>query len=144
MPELELIPHPDAERTYAELRSEFRADNLHRVRSLYAGHHPVGWAMIGDPTTARDKYMADDWAYEMLCRLDGHVAQDFGLRNVPFAMAVRVERLAQESLHHSAATWDDGAGVTDHDAPACAPVESMSDDDLAGYCDRSIKESERG
>jgi len=182
MPELELTPHPDAERSHAELRSEFRASALANLRSQYAGHHPVGWQMIGDTSTSRDKYGPSDWGYEMLCRLDGHVTQDFGLQpgkhyyqcskcsfrsnatndSVPsctyhgdtmaleftddmMRLSVRLENLAKESVLHESATWDDSvAGVTDHDSPACAPVESMTDDEICDYVNKSIEDSERG
>lgn len=145
MPELEIIPHPDEQRSYAELRSEFRSEALANLRAQFSGTHPLGWNMIGDSTTARDKYSADDWAYEMLCRLDGHVQQDFGLREVKLTWSARLEKEAQAALLHESATWDDSvSGVTDHDAPACPPVELMTDDQICDYVNKSIEDSDRG
>jgi|ERR1700733_7715324 len=145
MTELEIIPHPDEQRTYAELRSEFRAATLAFIRANYAGYHPLGFAMIGDPTRARDHYSAEEWSFEMLHRLDSPVTQDFGLTEARFTWSTRLEKEAQAALAHDSVTWDDSvAGVADADAPPCADVTTMTDDDLCEYVDRSIRESERG
>jgi hypothetical protein len=141
----ELIPHPDEQRSLAELRSEFRLDALDNLRSQYVGHHPIGWAMIGDPSRARDKYTAEEWSFEMLHRLDDPVTQDFGLTEARYTWSSRLEKEAQAALAHDSVTWDDSvAGVADADAPPCADVTTMTDDDLCEYVDRSIRESERG
>jgi hypothetical protein len=144
MPELEIIPHPEQQRTFFELREEFRTENQKRIHQLLKSH-PIGWGVIGDSEKARDRYTADAWAQEMLARLDTPVQQDFGLGDAPFTLSVRLERLANESMVHEMTTWDDSVeGVVDHDAPACADVMAMSDEELCDYVDRSIRESECG
>lgn len=150
MTRLEIVPHPEEQRSYAELREEFRADALANLRSKYEGQHPLGWNMVGDH--ARDHFSQEyapgqtsPWALEMLRWLDEPVSQDFGLGAVPFTESVKIEEQAQRALLHEQVTWEEGTeGTVDHDAPACAPVETMSDEELADYVDRSIKESERG
>jgi len=146
MPDILVTPHPDEERSYAELRSEFRAASLAFLRASYADYrHQLGWDVIGDPATARAHYSAEQWRDQMLLRMDAPVEQDFGLTEAQHTWSARLEKEAQAALAHEQVTWDDStAGVVDHDAPPCADVTTMSDDDLCDYVDRSIKESERG
>jgi hypothetical protein len=145
MTELEIIPHPDEQRSLAELRSEFRDQALANLRDQYAGYHPCGWAMIGDPARARDKYSAESWSFEMLHRLDDPVTQDFGLTEARHTWSTRLEKEAQAALAHDSVTWDDSvAGVADSDALACADVTHMTDEELCEYVDAAIKESARG
>jgi hypothetical protein len=92
--------------------------------------------MIGDPTIARDRYTASEWWKQMLAHLDAPVTQDFGLGSVPPSWSSRLEKQAQAAAAHDSVTWDEGE---DQDAPACAPVESMTDEELADYVDRSIR-----
>ena len=142
---LHVTPHPDEQRTYAELREAFRAAHLAMLRDQYSGYHPLGWAMVGDPARARDKYDAEGWSFEMLHHLDAPVTQDFGLTEARNTWSARLEKEAQAALAHDSVTWnDDVAGVADTDAPPCADVGAMTDDELCDYIDRSIKESERG
>lgn len=137
---LEIVPHPDEQRTYAELREEFRSDNLERIRGEFLGKHPVGWNMVGDPTTARDRYNAVSWCRGMLARLDAPVIQDFGLGSVPGIFSMRLEKQAQAAVAHDSVTWDEGE---DQDSPAC-DLENMTDEEIAEYVDRSIRESACG
>lgn len=138
------IPHPDEQRTYAALRSEFRALALARIRDSYTGSHPLGWAMTGDPLYARDRYTAEEWSYILDRRLCDPVTQDFGLDAAPSTLGDELEELAQRAVLHDSVTWDDSVhGVTDHDAPPCAPVNTMTDDDICDYVDHAIKESDR-
>jgi hypothetical protein len=135
-----IIPHPDEERPLHELRSEFRADNLARIRSEFRGQHPLGWNMIGDPATARDKYTAEEWAAEMDLHLCALVTQDFSLSTVPSSLGVRVEKLAQESITHDLVSHPGGV---EHDAPAC-DLASMTDDQVCAYVDAAIHATEEG
>lgn len=143
MPDLLLeTPHPDEQRSLAELRAEFRADNLARIRSRFEGYHPVGWQMIGDSSRARDHYSAEQWAIEMLRRLDAPVTQDFGLQDAPLSVEADLAELADAALLHDSVTWDDSVpGVHDHDAPPCADVHTMTDEQLCTYIDSAIEES---
>jgi hypothetical protein len=145
MAELEIIPHPDEQRTYAELREEFRAANLQRIRSEFCGQHPLGWNMIGDPSTARDRYTAEQWAMEMLDRLDDPCRQDFGLTsNHANRLGARLEKQAQAALDHDSVTWPEGTdGTADADAPACCDVGAMTDEELCDYIDTAIQGSKR-
>ena len=139
----ELTPHPEEQRSLAELRSEFRTTNLVRLRNLYEGQHPLGWDMVGDPYYARDRYDAAAWAHEMLVRLDAPCSQDFGLGDVPTKLSIQLEELAERSLLHESVTWDsDVEGVVDHDAPPCGPVAGMSDDELCDYVTNAIELSD--
>jgi hypothetical protein len=143
MPELEITPHPDEQRSLAELRSEFRSESLANLRSQYAGKHELGWNIIGDPETSRSHFTPEQWAYEMDRHLLSPVSQDFGLNDVPSATSVKLEKQAQAALSHDEVTWsDDTEGVVEHDAPACCEVGQMTDEQLCEYVDRSIKESE--
>lgn len=137
---LHIVPHPEEQRTYAELRTEFRADNLERIRSEFAGQHPVGWNMIGDPTTARDGYSASQWRDEMLKRMDEPVIQDFGLSEVPLSVWIKMADQAVNAEYHDSVTWEEGE---DQDASPC-DLSSMSEDEICDYVDREIRESARG
>jgi hypothetical protein len=142
MTELELIPHPDEQRSLAELRSEFRASALANLRAQYTSHHELGWSMTGDPAASRPRYSAEQWAYEMDRHLLDPVTQDFGL-GAAHQWSSRLEKEAVAALEHDSVTWADGTeGVVDHDAPACADVTTMSDDDLCEYVDYAVKESQ--
>jgi hypothetical protein len=139
MLEHELTPHPDEQRTYAELRSEFRATHLSSLR-LEMHSHSHGLMRIGDllPSDPLARALALDSA---MC---APVRQDFGLDFAPAKLGSDLESLAQKSLLHESVTWDDSvSGVTDHDAPPCPDVTSMTDDDLCDYVDYAIKESDR-
>jgi hypothetical protein len=139
MLEHELTPHPDEQRSYAELRSEFRATHLAALR-LEMHLHSHGLMRIGDllSSSPPDRVRALDAA---LC---APVRQDFGLDAVPARFGSDLESLAQKSLLHESVTWDDSvSGVTDHDAPACADVTTMTDYQLCEYVNHAIKESER-
>jgi len=141
---LHVTPHADEQRSLAELRSEFRSEALSNLRAQYAGRHPIGWQMIGDPATARDHYSAEQWAMELDCHLLAPVEQDFGLSIVPDSVSVRMEKEAIAALEHDSVTWADGTeGVVDHDAPACCDVGRMTDEELCDYVDEAIKESGR-
>ena len=145
MPELEIIPHPDEQRSYAELRAEFRAAALSNIRSQFGGRHPLGWDMAGNPEYARDRYTASEWCYQMCRHLDEAIEQNFGLDLVPDSLWSKLCKLAKESLHHESATWNDSTeGVIDHDAPACSDVGAMTDNQISDYVESSIRESERG
>src|ERR1700691_5677910 len=143
MPKLEIIPHPDEQRSLAELRFEFRAAALSHLRSQYTSHHQLGWSMTGDPSTSRPRYSAEQWAMELDRHLLSPVTQDFGL-GAAHRWSARLEKEAIASLEHERVTWADGTeGVVDHDAPACADVTTMTDDALIAYVDYAVKESER-
>jgi hypothetical protein len=140
MLEHELTPHPDEQRTYAELRSEFRAAHLADLRSQMHPHSHglwrIGYLLSTDPEL---RARALDSA---MC---APVRQDLGLDFAPAKLGSELESLAQKSLLHESVTWDDSvSGVTDHDAPPCPDVASMTDDDLCDYVDYAIKESNRG
>ena len=142
MTELELTPHPHEERSLAELRYEFRALNLERIRDSYTGSHPVGWAMSGDPLYARNRYTAEEWSYLMDLRLCEPVTQSFGLDSAPTSLGEELESLAQKSMLHESVTWDASVeGTVDHDAPACADILRMSDDDICAYVHSAIEAS---
>jgi hypothetical protein len=139
MLEHELTPHPDEQRTYAELRSEFRAAHLADLR-LEMHPHSHGLMRIGDllPSSPIDRVRALDSA------MSAPVRQDFGLDSAPAKLGSDLESLAQKSLLHESVTWDDSvSGVTDHDAPPCPDVTTMTDDQLCDYVYYSIKESDR-
>jgi len=134
---LEIIPHPDERRAYLDLREEFRSENKKRIHERLKSH-PVGWGVLGDSEIARDRYNANEWRDEMLKRMDAPVVQDFGLTDVPFTLSVRLEKQAQASSLHDSVTWEEGE---DQDAPACKDVSTMTDDEIADYVEKSIKES---
>ena len=139
-----VTPHPEEDVSPAILREQFREDHRLNLRSQMS-KHPLGWGVIGDTETARDKFSGEGWAREILRCLDSPVSQDFGLDNVPFTVSIRLEEQAQRSILHESVTWDDETeGVVDHDAPECQDVREMTDDELADYVDRSIRESARG
>ena len=128
----------------AALRSQFRAVHLESLRDRIQSHL-LGWGVIGDTMCARSHYDAEQWALEMLHHLDDPVTQSFGLDTVPREIGTRLEDQARAALEHDSVTWDDSVdGVVDHDAAPCAPVETMTDDELCDYIDDSIKESENG
>lgn len=140
----EIQPHPEEQRSYAELREEFRAEHTSNLRAQMSSHHR-GWCVIGDPESSRVHFTASQWARELDKHLCEPVTQDFGLNSVPQAMWEWLEDLASKSLLHDSVTWEDSVeGVVDHDASPCPPVESMTDYEICEYVDRSIKESKRG
>ena len=129
----------EEQRTYAELREEFRAENLVRIHSRLK-QHPLGWGVLSD-LPARDKYASEAWAVEMLRHLDQPVILDFGLGSVPFTESLKLEELAQKALLHDSATWEEGtAGVRDLDAPAC-DLDSMTEDEVCDYVNTAIEVS---
>lgn len=132
-------PHPDEQRSYAELRKEFRL--THRQSLIdQMSTHPLGWGIIGDPLRARDRYTAEEWAIELDHHLLTPVIQDFSLDRVPVEMWDRLAKLAHNSLLHESVTWDDEVeGVVDHDAPPCPPVDTLTDEQLCQYVEDSIK-----
>ncbi len=137
----EIQPHPEEQRSYAELRAEFRASALANLRAQMK-RHPSGYLYIGEDRIRRD-FTAAEWAQVMLRHLDASVTQDFGLLDAPSKLEAELADLAEKSLLHESVTWDDSvAGVTDHDAPPCSDVSTMSDDQLCDYVDSAIKESE--
>ena len=93
----EISPHPEQQRTYAELREEFRAENQKRIHSQLMTH-PVGWGVLSD-LPARDRYSKEDWRDDMLRRLDAPVSLDFGLSDVPFASSIAIEKLEIGRAH---------------------------------------------
>jgi len=138
MPEMIVIPHPDEQRSYFELREEFRHENQHRIHDQLF-QHPLGWGVLGDPNYARDRYAPEEWARELDLYLRDSVIQDFGL---PGSDSEQLEKLAKESILFESATWEDGTeGVVDHDAPACKPIDSMTEQEICDYVAWAIKES---
>lgn len=138
----EIEQHPEQQRTYAELRTEFRTAALERIRDSYTGYHPIGWAMSGDPIYARDRYTAEEWSCLMDRRLREPVTQSFGLDSAPLSLGEELESLAQKSMLHESVTWDASVeGTVDHDAPACADILRMSDDDICAYVESAIEAS---
>ena|SRR6202140_4142333 len=141
---LHVTPHPDEQRTYAELREEFRAANRERIHDNLLTH-PLGWGVLGDPSKSRVRFTAEEWSLQMLFHLDAPVTQDFGLGDVPAKFIARIEAQVRAALEHDSVTWDDSVpGVVDHDAPPCCDVGAMSDDELCDYIDTAIKESAHG
>jgi hypothetical protein len=135
------ITENDQQPSNAELREEYRKLNKLRIHALLM-RHPIGWGVIPEGPS-RDRISREDWVFEMLARLDADVIQSFGLEKVPPHFSERLEKLAQESLHHESATWENSVeGVSDHDAPACKDVEEMTDDELCDYVERSISNKE--
>ena len=141
MLEREITPHPEEQRSYAELRDEFRQTALVNLRGQFNSHHELGWSMIGDPARSRARYSPEEWVKEMLLRLDEPVTQEFGLDDIPFTVSVKLEQQAQAAMLHESATWsDEVSGVVDHDAPAC-DLAAMSDDQVCDYIADAIERS---
>jgi hypothetical protein len=127
------IPHPDEERSFHELRSEFRAANQERiVRELQTQEITVG------PLTYR--YQTDARAASVDCTLteDGR-----WLSTSAFPRIDVPERLLRELEHDVEAVEQDlkaclpeGEGV-DHDGP---PLFGFSEDELLAYAEALEKE----
>jgi len=138
----DILPHPEQQRSYAELREEFRAEALSNLKKQMTCHH-LNWSVIGDPEKSRAKFTAYDWTLEMLKHLDDPCSQSFNLNSVPDKLWSRLSRYASESLLHESATWDDSvAGVTDHDAPPMPDPFEMSDDEICDYVEKVVKEGD--
>lgn len=134
----ELAPHPEEQRSYAELREEFRAAHLIDLRSQMS-KHPIGWGVIGEPGRSRAHYDSESWAREMLRHLDTPVNQTFALDRVPESVWKQMAEQAEKSLLHESVTWsDDVGGVVDHDAAPCAPIESMTEEEICNYVEAAI------
>jgi hypothetical protein len=140
---LHITPHPEQERSYAEMRDEYRAQNLQRIRGLLKDYRLNGVKMklMGRPLDLQGEARSK----ALLAALDEPVTQDFGLGDVPMELSVKLEDLAQESVAHDSVTWDDSVeGVVDHDAPEILiPVEKMTDEELLLYVDTAIENSRR-
>lgn len=142
---LHLEPHPESERSYAELRSEFRAENLQRIRSLLKDYrvNGVNMKLLGEPLAALGGTTPEKRAKLLLEALDSPVEQDFNLGSVPVEFIQRLGDLVAECDEFEQVTWPDGMGAVDHDAPpAPIPVEMMTDAEQCEYVDRAIKSSE--
>lgn len=148
----EIEPHFNEERSYHELREEFRAQNLQRIRSLLKDYHivskdgkQVALKMMGEPlalqggtTPAKRAELLD----KALCE---PVSQDFGLAEVPDSLWQQVEKLAEESMLSTSVTWEEGTeGTVDHEGPPMEkPIHEMSEPELIAYVDDAIEESKR-
>jgi hypothetical protein len=135
----DILPHPDERVPLAELRAQFRAANLARIREQLVDYRVNGvrMKMLGEPIggSASHRARALDRA---LCE---PVRLDFGLDEVPSDIIARVSKLASEAATHDSVTWDSAvSGVSDLDAPPC-DLAAMTDDELCDYVARAISES---
>lgn len=141
----EIQPHPEIERSYYELREEFRAQALENLRNRFNARHVQGWNSIVE-RPSRQMYTARGWALEMVRRLGecsgGVSSLDFGLARCPNGLGEKIEALAEKADLHETVTWAaDVEGVIDHDAPFLSDLESMTDDEICDYVDRAIERS---
>jgi hypothetical protein len=137
----ELQPHPEVERSYAELREEFRATHLADLRSQFADHkYARRWNWIKE---LGERYPSPvDWALEMLKRLDAPVKLDFGLSETPESLGEKLNKQAIAALEHEQVTWDDSVeGVVDHDAAPMPDHRTLTDDEICDYVEREIERS---
>lgn len=133
-----LTPHPEEQRSLAELREEYRAK--HRAELRWQMTHHLGWGVIGAPEKSRVHYSAEEWAREMLTRLDAPVNWEL---SGEVKEAGKLEELAQKALLHEQVTWAEGTeGTVDHDAPPCKPVHLMTDEEIVRYVDHAIERSD--
>jgi hypothetical protein len=139
---LHLSPHPESERSPYELREQFRAQNLARIRSLLKDYrvNGVNMKMMGQPLAALGGTTPEKRAKLMLEALDQPVEQDFNLSAVPPALMEKIGELALECDEFDKVTWPDGVGAVDHDARALpVPVEMMTEREQVEYVDRAIR-----
>jgi hypothetical protein len=144
---LRIEPHSESERSAYELREQYRADNLARIRALLTDYRINGVKMklMGVPMALEGGNTPEARAKLMLAALDAPVTQNFGLADVPLELRTELLELADECEVFDRVTWADSvAGVVDHDAPATErnPYD-MSEPELLAYVDDAIEESKR-
>jgi hypothetical protein len=145
---IRIEPHPESEHSYHELREQFRAENLERVRSLLNDYRINGVKMklMGQPMALEGATTPEARAKLLLSALDSPVTQDFGLEDIPADLCKQLDDLVDKCSLSEQVTWAEGTeGVVDHDAPALpVPVDMLTDDELCKYVDQSIEESKNG
>jgi hypothetical protein len=143
---LHLEPHPESERSPYELREQFRAENLDRIRSLLKDYrvNGVNMKMMGQPLAALGGTTPAKRAGLLLAALDESVEQDFNLGSAPLELIHKLGDIAADCEEFEKVTWPDGVGAVDHDGPpAPIPVEMMTDAEQCAYVDRAIEESKK-
>ena len=144
---LHIQPHPEAERSYYDLREQFRADNVSRIRALLNDYRVNGVKMklMGTPLALQGGTTPEKRAELLLAALDAPVTQDFGLADVPADIRKQLDDLLGECETFERVTWDDSvAGVVEHDGPAVPiEVEMMTEAEQITYVDHAIEASRR-
>lgn len=137
--ELIITPHPYEEKSYYELREQFRAENLARVRSKITEYIiPRGDYEAITPF----KIMPDRHTMEAhKVSSDGKVTliETDLFPPLPANLLEQASELAEESLVFDAV---DIPGGVDHDGPACPKLDSMTDAEICEYVATTIERSQ--
>jgi hypothetical protein len=147
---LHLVPHPHEEKSYYELREQFRAENQARIQRMLRDHEvrrynektgewdivvKTGFKVMGDTLG----FSPEERGAAMLTDLNTRpVDQLFGLDMVPDYLIDKVEELSAETEVFDKVNIPGGV---EHDAPACPPVETMTEQEICEYVDRAVEDS---
>lgn len=135
--------HPEQERSFHELRAEFRAANLARIRSLLTPlrREVAGkvWCMM---TTSDAHPMPSQQVIEAMAQSIADpsrcpVLRTFDLDRVPEVLRHRLHQKAEESL-----TFDTVSvpGGVDHDGP---PLHSLTEQSILDYMEAMTREPQK-
>jgi hypothetical protein len=124
-----VIPHPEEERSFSELRSEFRESNRQRIRAmLHSESYKVGPLLY--------RYETDGVAASVDCTLteDGRwlSTRAFPVNDVPEKLMRDLERNVRDVEQDLKACLPEGEGF-EHDGP---PLNSLDEESVLDYMER--------
>ena len=118
-----IIPHPNQQRAFKELREEFRRDNEKRIldslKNFQVDVGPLKYVFASD----EKPFETDCWVTD-----EGEVVYlgEFEIATVPWKLVSKIQSQAQECEKFLAAELPPGEGV-DHDGPPL-PTEMLCDE----------------
>jgi hypothetical protein len=126
------IFHAVEDRSYFELREEFRRANHERILAMLSEKEiPVG--------PLRYRYKTDSQTHLME---EMYGPQDFGLESVPKHLIERLYEKAEEIETFEAMIAPENEGA-DWDGPAASPIQGMTETEQIAYVDQAIAASKR-
>lgn len=135
MPSILQIPHPEEDRSYFDLRAQFREEALNSLRARLRKTAVIRDAkgnIIATFSRLDEKHTMDE--------MYDH-PQSFGLESVPANLTERLYDKADESQTFEAMLLPEGEGY-EHDGPAILqPIEDYTENELIAYVDRAIAAS---
>ena len=132
----EIIPHPDMQPAFLELRSTFREQNEQRIKSLLKmgslAVGPLGYQYQTDgKALPTDCWVKDDGVLVFL--------GDFRFLPVPWKERMKFTEQASEVGKFLLMELPEGEGV-DHDAPPISDEQLSSDEELLKYMEQLVGE----
>lgn len=134
----EITPHPEMQRSFQELRQEFREENLKRVRGMISSLAVSISGRIHKTRFFTDNRKLSELSQQMIEAMASSISnpsrcpikQTFGLSEVPRYLSEKLRDKARESE-----TFDSVSipGGVDHDGP---PLESLDEPSILSYMEK--------